>query len=66
MITLLGINSPATADEATLDPTRGVFNRPPGLGVLYSTCGWKLGGLSPGIVLPYLPCSYTFSLSVPY
>lgn len=63
-ITLLGINSSATADEATLDPTRGVFNRPPVLGVLYSTCGWKVEGLSTGIVLltypglPLFPCLY--------
>lgn len=42
VIMLLGINSPAIADEATLDPTRGVFKRPPELGVLYSTFGcWE-------------------------
>lgn len=62
----LGINSPATGDKETLGTTRGVFNRPPGLGVTQSTCEWKLGGLSTGIVLPYLPWSHTFSLSVPY
>jgi len=66
VILLLGMNIPASADEATLDPTRGVFNRTPALGVPKSTGGWKLGGLSTEIVLRYLPWSYTFSLSIPY
>lgn len=61
---LLGINSPATADEETLDPTKGDFSRPSGLGIPSSTCGWRLGGLSMGIFMLYPPWSYTFSLSM--
>lgn len=33
VIMLLGISIPGTADRATLDPTRGIFNWPPGLWV---------------------------------
>lgn len=53
IIMLLGINSPATAAKATLDPTRGLFNRLPSSG--RGGSGWKLGGLSTGIVQSCLP-----------
>lgn len=62
---LLGMNSPATGDKETLDTTRGAFNSP--LGWSHTEhCEWKPGGLSTGIVLPYLPWPHTLSLSIPY